>query len=148
MFFKNNKGFTLIELMVVIVILIILAATAVPRLVGRTDQARLAAAGADIEANISIALDLYELDNGTYPTTEQGLEALIAKPSSAPVPANWNGPYLKKRKLPIDPWGRPYVYTKPGVHNVEDYDLYSLGSDGVEGGGDDVTNWEESSGVE
>lgn len=142
---NKTKGFTLIELMLVVIILGILVAMVVPRLAGRTEQARRAAAVADIESNIAVALDLYELDNGVYPSTEQSLAALISEPTSSPVPPNWNGPYLKKRKLPIDPWGREYVYVSPGVHNEEDYDLYSYGPDGVEGGGDDVTNWEETS---
>ncbi|MFC1704066.1 type II secretion system major pseudopilin GspG [Candidatus Omnitrophota bacterium] len=143
---KTKKGFTFVELMVVIVILVILAATAVPRLVGRTDQARIAAASADIEANIATALALYELDNGRYPTTEQGLQALVTEPTSSPVPSSWNGPYLKKKRVPKDPWGKLYVYVQPGVHNEDDYDLYSLGPDGIEGGGDDVSNWEEFTG--
>lgn len=142
------RGFTLIELMLVVIILGILVAMVVPRLAGRTEQARRAAAQADIESNIAVALDMYELDNGLYPTTEQGLSALISEPASSPVPPNWNGPYLKKRKIPLDPWGRSYVYVCPGVHNQEDYDLYSYGPDGVEGGGDDVINWEEQAEAE
>ncbi len=116
----------------------------IPRMAGRTEQARRAAAKVDIETNIAMALDLYELDNGKYPTSEQGLQALVTKPASSPVPSNWNGPYLKKKSLPVDPWNRTYIYVSPGVHNAEDYDLYSYGPDGVEGGGDDITNWEES----
>lgn len=138
----KSRGFTLIELMLVVIILGILVAMVVPRLAGRTEQARQAAAQADIESNIAVALDLYELDNGVYPSTEQGLQALINEPTSSPTPPNWNGPYLKKKKLPLDPWGRAYVYVSPGVHNKEDYDLYSYGPDGIEGGGDDATNWE------
>jgi general secretion pathway protein G len=145
---NKPKGFTLIELMLVVIILGILVAMVVPRLAGRTEQARRAAAQADIESNMAVALDLYELDNGAYPTTEQGLSALITEPTSSPVPPNWNGPYLKKRKIPLDPWGRAYVYLCPGVHNQEDYDLYSYGPDGIEGGGDDVTNWEEETQTE
>ncbi|MBM3251334.1 MAG: type II secretion system protein GspG [Candidatus Omnitrophica bacterium] len=141
---KRNSGFTLVELLLVVTIILILAGMVIPRMAGRTEQARRAAAKADIETNIAIALDLYELDNGRYPTSEQGLGALVSKPTSSPEPANWNGPYLKKRKIPTDPWNRPYVYVAPGIHNLEDYDLYSYGPDAVEGGGDDVTNWEES----
>lgn len=144
----HRKGFTLIELMLVVIILGILVAMVVPRLAGRTEQARRAAALADIDSNLAVSLDLYELDNGVYPTTEQGLPALVNEPTSSPVPPNWNGPYLKKKKVPLDPWGRPYVYLSPGVHNKEDYDLYSYGPDGVEGGGNDVTNWEEEGGAE
>jgi general secretion pathway protein G len=141
---KRIKGFTLVELLLVVTIILILAGMVIPRMAGRTEQARRAAAKVDIETNIAMALDLYELDNGKYPTTEQGLQSLITKPTSSPAPTNWSGPYLKKKSLPVDPWSRPYIYVSPGVHNAEDYDLYSYGPDGVEGGGDDVSNWEES----
>ena len=140
----KKKAFTLVELLLVVTIILILAGMVIPRMAGRTEQARNAAAKADIETNIAIALDLYELDSGRYPTSEQGLEALIKKPTSSPVPVSWNGPYLKKRRIPVDPWKREYIYASPGIHNLEDYDLYSYGPDGVEGGGDDITNWEES----
>jgi general secretion pathway protein G len=133
---KNKKGFTLIELMLVVIIIGVLVSMVVPRLVGKSEEARVAASKADINSNISVALDLYELDNGRYPTTEEGLGALISKPASA---VKWKGPYLKRE--PLDPWGRKYIYRSPGDHNP-DYDLYSYGLDGVEGG-DDVTNWEE-----
>lgn len=137
---NNKKAFTLIELMLVVIIIGVLSALVVPRLAGRSEEARQAAAKADIESNIAMALDLYELDNGQYPTTEQGLAALMTKPASSPVALNWKGPYLKKE--PKDPWGKPYIYKSPGEHNTGDYDLTSWGKDGVEGGGDDVFNWE------
>ncbi|MFH1678014.1 MAG: type II secretion system major pseudopilin GspG [Candidatus Omnitrophota bacterium] len=129
-------GFTLIELMLVVVIIGALVAMVMPRLTGRGEQARVAAASADIKANIATALKLYELDNGIFPGTEEGLSALLSKSSSA---RNWNGPYLERN--PVDPWGREYKYKCPGTHRAGDYDLYSLGRDGTESG-DDVTNWE------
>ncbi len=138
----DSKGFTLIELMLVVIIISILSAMVVPRLVGRSKEAKLAAAKADIESNISLVLDMYELDNGLYPTTEQGLIALMGKPTTSPVPTNWKGPYLKK--LPKDPWGKDYVYTSPGMHNKDDYDLFSYGPDGIESQ-DDIVNWESES---
>jgi len=136
-----NKGFSLIEIMLVVIIIGILAAMAVPRLVGRSKEARMTAAKTEINSNIGVALDLYELDNGQYPSTEQGIEALLKKPSSSPTPVNWNGPYLKK--MPKDPWGNKYIYRCPGDHNIEDYDLFSAGPDGLEGGGDDINNWQD-----
>jgi len=130
-----KKGFTLIELMLVVIIIGILVAMAVPRLAGRTEQARSEAARADIEMNIGTALDLYELDNGKYPPA---LDELISNASSAP---KWKGPYLKKR--PVDPWGNAYQYRIPSQHG-KDYDLYSFGRNGAEGGGDDIANWDEA----
>ena len=135
-------AFTLIELMVVIVILGILAAFVVPRLTRRPEEARVTKAKIEI-SNLEQALELYYLDNGMYPSTEQGLTALIEKPQVGDIPQNWQeGGYLAKGKMPNDPWGNPYVYIAPGVYNT-DYDLYSLGKDGVDGGDDDVTNWED-----
>ncbi len=139
---KQRKGFTLIEIMLVVIIIGILAAMVIPNLAGRGEQARRAAAQSDIEANLATALDLYEIDNGRYPATEQGLSALIQEPTAPPEPRQWNGPYLKKKRIPDDPWGRPYVYVNPGTHNTEGYDLSSLGPDGVESA-DDVTNWQD-----
>ena len=140
---RNKKGFTLVEIMLVVIIISILVAMVVPNLAGRSEQARVAAARADIEVNLATALDLYELDNGKYPTTEQGLTALLEKPASSPEPKNWSGPYLKKKKIPFDPWGRLYVYVSPGNHNREDYDLSSYSSDGEEGH-DDIANWTDN----
>lgn len=134
-----NKGFTLVELMIVVIIIAALAAMVVPRLGSRSEQAKVAVAEADINSNIGLALKLYKLDNGRYPTTSQGLKALLSKPSASPAPANWNGPYLEKE--PMDPWKSPYQYKSPGGHNSDGYDLYSLGLDGVEGNEDDVANW-------
>lgn len=140
MTFKNKKAFTLIEIMLVVIIIGILAAMVIPNMAGRGEQARVAAARADIDANLSTALDLYELDNGQYPTSEQGLNALLAKSSSSPVPTNWHGPYLKKKRIPLDPWGREYKYAAPGINNTEEFDLSSYGPDGVESQ-DDIVNW-------
>ena len=135
-----RRAFTMVEIMLVVIIIGILAAMVIPNLAGRGEQARKSAARADIEANISAALDLYELDNGRYPSTEQGLSALLHEPTSPPAPKNWNGPYFKKKKMPMDPWGREYIYVSPGVHNQDSYDLASLGPDGIESE-DDVSNW-------
>jgi len=132
---NNRKGFTLIELMLVVIIIGALIAMVFPRLTGRGEQARVGAAKADIQVNIATALKLYELDNGTFPQTDEGLGALLSQTSSA---NNWNGPYLEKK--PLDPWGKEYKYVFPGSHRA-DYDLSSLGRDGVESD-DDVNNWE------
>ncbi len=121
--------------LILVPIVFLLAALIVPRLSGRSEQVRASAARADIQANIATALKLYELDNGVFPATDEGLDALINKSVSAP---NWNGPYLVRK--PVDPWGREYIYYYPGDYN-EEYDLYSLGPDGVESV-DDVTNWQ------
>ena len=137
---KKKYGFTLIELMLVVIIIGALAAMVLPRLAGRSEQARIAVARTDINANIAVALDLYELDNGRFPTTEQGLSALREEPSGFPEATNWNGPYLKKE--PKDPWGNLYEYRYPSSHEGGDYDLYSLGPDGTESE-DDIGNWEE-----
>ncbi|MDP8266515.1 MAG: type II secretion system major pseudopilin GspG [Candidatus Aceula meridiana] len=139
---KRRGGFTLIEIMLVVIILGILVAMVVPNLAGRGQQAREAAARADIEANLATSLDLYEMDNGKYPSTEQGLKALLVEPSTSPVPPNWSGPYLKKKRIPLDPWGVEYVYVFPGIQNIQEYDLSSLGPDGIESE-DDITNWAE-----
>lgn len=139
---NKERGFTLIEIMLVMIIIGLMAAMIVPRFAGRSEDAKKTAARADIDANLSNALDLYETDNGAYPTTEQGLTALVAAPTSPPLAKNWKGPYLKKKSFK-DPWGNPYQYRSPGTHSG-DYDLFSMGPDGVEGGGDDIANWDET----
>ncbi|WP_271412204.1 type II secretion system major pseudopilin GspG [Pseudomonas sp. Q1-7] len=127
--------------MVVVVILGILAALVVPQVMNRPDQAKVTVAKGDIKA-IGAALDMYKLDNFAYPSTQQGLEALVSRPSGNPPAKNWNRDgYLKK--LPVDPWGNPYQYLSPGSKGS--YDLYSLGADGKEGGSDndaDIANWD------
>ena len=129
-------GFTLIELLVVLMIIATLAAIVVPKFAGRSRQAQETAAQAQI-ANISIALDAFEVDNGYYPKGDDGLDELLEKPKDA---KNWRGPYLKQG-IPLDPWQNPYIYEYPGKHNEDGYDLMSMGPDGRVGGGDDITNW-------
>jgi len=127
---RAQRGFTLLEVMVVVVILGILAALVVPKIVGRPDEARVIAAKQDI-ASLQQALKLYRLDNQRYPTTEQGLQALVTKPATAPTPPNWkSGGYIER--LPKDPWGNPYQLLNPGVHG--EIDVFSYGADGVPGG--------------
>lgn len=137
---KRKSGFTLLEVLVVVVILGILAAVIVPKIMGRPEQARRVKAQVDIKS-IETALNLYKIDSGTYPNTEQGLFALVSKPDTGDIPRNWkSGGYLDK--VPNDPWGNEYIYISPGEQG--DFDLVSYGSDGEEGGdGDyaDINNW-------
>jgi len=139
---RIRDGFTLIELLLVITIIGILAGLVVPRYARRAEQAKLAAVKADITGNLAAALELYELDNGTFPTTSQGLMALLEKPGVPPEPANWNGPYLRGRSLK-DPWGNEYLYQSPSTKPGYDYEISSLGPDGVAGGDDDFSNMED-----
>ena len=142
---KRNKsrGFTLIELMVVLVILGILAVTVMPKIMGRPEEARRLKARIQME-NIEQALKLFYIDNGFYPTTEQGLTALVEEPATEPPLKNWRkGGYLEKGRVPNDPWDNSYVYLSPGVHN-EEYDIESYGADGEDGGEGkyaDVESW-------
>ncbi len=142
-FDKCRAGFTLIELMVVLVILGILAVSVAPRILNRPSEARQLKAKMTIEA-LQTALDLYKLDVGSYPTTSQGLEALVAKPESGAGSDRWReGGYLKKGKVPKDPWGNDYIYLCPGVHG--DCDIVSYGGDGASGGegeNADIKSWE------
>lgn len=130
----NSRGFTLIEILLVVIIIGILVSLVAPRLAGRSEEARKQAAHADIEGGISLALDLFEVDSGRYPSR---LDDLITKPSDG---ANWKGPYIKKG-LPKDPWSTPYVYRYPGSNNSSGYDLFSAGPDKQEGTQDDIVNW-------
>jgi general secretion pathway protein G len=135
---RNVGGFTLIEVMVVVVILGILAALVVPKIMDRPDEARVVAARQDIGALMQ-ALKLYRLDNQRYPTTAQGLQALVTRPSSEPLPAAWHS-YLER--LPLDPWGHPYQYLNPGLQG--EIDVFSFGADGTAGGegnNADIGNW-------
>lgn len=137
---NKQNGFSLIEIMVVVVILGILAALVVPKIISRPDEARMVKAKQDVLA-IQSALDLYKLDNGFYPSTDQGLAALVEKPTNNPVPNNWKS-YLKS--IPKDPWGREYMYLNPGEHG--DVDVFTYGATGQPGGTDlkaTVGNWDE-----
>ncbi|MBE7375308.1 type II secretion system major pseudopilin GspG [Pseudomonas lopnurensis] len=138
---RRQGGFTLIEIMVVVVILGILAALVVPQVMSRPEQAKVTVARGDIKA-IAAALDMYKLDNFAYPSTQQGLDALVQRPSGSPQPKNWNRDgYLKR--LPKDPWGNDYQYLSPGTQGQ--FDLYSFGADGKPGGSElnaDIGNWD------
>ncbi len=139
----DERGVTLLEVVVVVIILGLLAALVGPRIFGRVSEAKSQTARTQIGL-LSLALDNYRLDNGAYPTTGQGLAALRARPTSDPVPRAWKGPYLR-REVPLDPWGRPYLYTNPGEVNPSEFDLLTLGRDGQPGGeGEDadITSWE------
>lgn len=133
----RQKGFSLIEIMVVVVILGILASIVVPKIMGRPEEARRVKAKQDVLA-IENALDLYKLDNGIYPTTDQGLLSLVEKPTTNPVPNNWKQ-YLKS--LPKDPWGRDYLYLNPGQHG--DVDVFTYGPEGQPETADEIGNWDE-----
>ena len=134
-FFIRRSGFTLVEILLVVTIIGILAALVIPKIAGSSERARVTAATADINGGIKSALGQYEVDNGFYP---KSLQDLIVQPSNA---KNWHGPYFDPPKLPIDPWGNPYIYYFPGKHNVSSYDLLSVGPDAKEGTDDDVVNW-------
>ena len=136
---KDHRGFTLIEMIVVVIILGLLAGLVGPRLFGRVGQSKIVAARAQIEL-LGAALDQYSLDVGTYPPSSIGLEALVRNPNVAA----WNGPYLKKNAIPADPWGNPYQYRSPGVHHQTSFDIWSRGAGGADGGegeAADIGNW-------
>jgi len=139
---NNDKGFTLLEIIVVVFILSILAAIVAPKIIGRTDDARIAEAKVQIR-NFETALKLFKLDNGFYPSTEQGLEALIERPTVGKIPLKYReGGYLEQRTIPLDPWDNPYIYISPGIYG--DFDLICYGADGREGGEGkdaDIQNW-------
>ena len=140
---KDKKGFTLLEIIVVVFILSLLAAIVAPRIIGRTDDARIAEAKVQIK-NFETALKLFKLDNGFYPDTEQGLEALIEKPATGRIPPKYReGGYLEQKKIPADPWGNSYFYISPGLYG--DFDIFSYGADGREGGEGkdaDIQSWD------
>jgi len=140
---RREEGFTLLEIIVVVFILSLLAAIVAPRIIGRTDDARIEATKVQIK-NLETALKLFKMDNGFYPDTQQGMEALVEKPTSGTIPKNYKeGGYLEQRKIPLDPWGNPYVYVSPGLNG--DYDILSYGADGKEGGegkNADIKSWD------
>ena len=140
--FHSRKGFTLLELLVVLAIIATLVAVVAPSVFRNVGDAKTDAAKSQIEI-FALALDSYRLDNDVYPSTQQGLAALRAMPAAGDHPRNWRGPYLRK-DVPLDPWGRPYVYVAPGIENPASYDLYTLGRDGKSGGDGedaDLTSW-------
>jgi general secretion pathway protein G len=140
---ENNKGFTLLEIIVVVFILSLLAAIVAPKIMGRTDDARIAEAKVQIK-NFETALKLFKLDNGFYPSTEQGLSALVEQPGNGQIPQKYReGGYLEQKRIPADPWSNPYVYISPGLSG--DFDIISYGADGKEGGEGkdaDIKNWD------
>ena len=138
---KMQQGFTLLEIMVVVVIMGMLSAIVATNVMGSKEQASIEKASMDIKA-LDNALDMYKLDNHRFPTTEQGLDALVNKPTSSPEPKSYRKDgYIKD--LPQDPWGNDYMYINPGTHNSSRYDLYSLGPDGEDGTDDDIGNWKK-----
>jgi general secretion pathway protein G len=140
---SRQKGFTLLEIIVVVFILSILVALVAPRIIGRTDDARITDTKLQIK-NFEMALKLYKLDSGFYPDTQQGLDALIEKPTTGKIPQKYrDGGYLEQKKIPADPWGNPYIYVSPGLHG--DFDIVSYGADGKEGGDGkdgDIKSWD------
>jgi general secretion pathway protein G len=133
---SRQRGFTLVELLLVLTILAILAGIVLPKFTGSTEKARIAAAKTDI-STFKTALSMFEVDNGCFPKGRNGLQDLMVKPSYA---QNWKAPYLDTDRIPPDPWGRPYVYENPGHHNPSGYDVYSLGPNG-KGGNEAIGNW-------
>ena len=131
-----RRAFTLVELMLVVTIIGILAALVIPKIAGKSQEARIKAAYADVHGGIKSALDEYDVDNGSYP---KSLQDLVQQPANA---KNWHGPYFDPPKLPQDPWGNPYIYYYPGKHNPTGYDLLSMGPDQKEGTDDDIGSWQ------
>ena len=146
---RRDRGFTLIEIMAVVLIIGLLSTIVGAAIFRQVDRARVTAARAQL-TSLEGVLELYRMDNGKFPTTEQGLLALVEAPTAEPVPRNYPaGGYLKDRKLPVDPWGEPYYYEMPGNSNPHSYDLWSLGADGAPGGEGvdaDIGNWPEETG--
>jgi general secretion pathway protein G len=137
---NDQSGFTLLEIMAVVMIILLLVGVAITQIGGTTTVAREKAVEAMIKGSFKQTLGMYNMENGMYPSTEQGLKALVEKPGSDPVPASWR-PYLEDKNVPKDPWGKDYIYVCPGTHNPDSYDLSSPGKDGIAGNENDITNW-------
>ncbi len=137
---KNGKrrGFTLVEILLVVTIIGILAALVIPKIAGRGEEARIKSAYSDVNGGIKTVLGMYEVDTGAFP---RSLQDLVQQPSDV---KNWHGPYFDPPQVPVDPWGHPYVYVYPGRKNASGYDLYSMGADGQDGSQDDIGNWMQS----
>lgn len=140
---KNEDGYTLIEILAVLTLLAFIITMVAPNIINSLQNGQVKAAKSQISSTENV-LNSYYLDNSAYPTTEQGLKALIEKPNASPIPENWNGPYLQKNKMPADPWGHELHYKSPGEHNLDTYDLFSYGKDNADGGtgaNADIGNW-------
>ena len=137
---NDNRGFTLIEILLVVVIIGVLAAVIVPKFSGQSMKAKIVGTKASM-AGIETMLDMFELDNGRFPSTEEGLEALLEEPDSEPALNNWDGPYGDRKETFLDGFRRPFIYESPGENNTEGYEMYSTGPDGKEGTDDDIDNW-------
>ena len=137
---QRKTKYTFIEIMVVVIIIAILAAVVMPKFAGRTEDARISSAQSQLSI-FQTTLSAYNLDTGVYPSTAQGLKALVVKPTTPPVPVNWKGSYLSSKKIPLDPWKNAYIYKCPGTHNPESYDLSSNGPSGTSGDKGSITNW-------
>ena len=140
---RKENGFTLLEILAVLTLLAFLVTMVAPNIINNLQKGQINAVKSQVSSTENV-LNSYYLDNSCYPSTEQGLKALIEKPSAPPIPEDWNGPYLQKNKIPSDPWGHELKYTQPGQHNPQSYDLYSLGKDNADGGtgaNADVGNW-------
>ena len=141
----RRGGFTLVELIVVMVILVLLAGTVTVVVINRVEDGKRTRARMDVAA-MEQAVDLYYMDAGNYPSSQQGLEALVDEPTSPPIPAKWNGPYIKGSRVPVDPWGSDYIYDYPGTNNSDSFDIFSMGPDRADGGTGndmDIGNWDE-----
>ncbi|HEX3044525.1 MAG TPA: type II secretion system major pseudopilin GspG [Bacillota bacterium] len=140
---KNEGGYTLIEILAVLTLLAFIITMVAPNIINSLQNGQIKAAKSQISSTENV-LNAYYLDNSAYPTTEQGLKALIEKPTAPPIPDNWNGPYLQKNRIPADPWGHELHYASPGTRNTDTYDLFSYGKDNAEGGtgaNADIGNW-------